>query len=519
MNCEDRGEIMETDPLLFRRQFIMGPEKFQKYPKWNSLELPEGYTITAHPDLKMSMIKKGEYYIVLLGYILDPINAELSDEQILEKIYHKDLNFIELISQFDALAGRYVCVSNIGKVIRIFNDTIGFRQVYYCYDKKGKIWCSSQPVLLAERLGLQVDKLIEIDLHCSELFRNGGEYWYPGNMSLYKEIHHLLPNRYLDIVSQKEVRYWPCKPLEKISFDRCIEDVTTLLEQLFVSAQKRFNLQIAVSSGLDSRIILASSRKISCKVNYFTHTHHKLTVSGADIAIPSAMLKRLGLNHHIVVHSEDLDPDFERVFRMNVTTARLEKGINAFTMYNYFKKNGKESIVVHGNAGEITRCFYFLPPGAPLNGETLGALTSMSKSKVAVSQFERWLQESGNVSKFGIRELDLFYWEQRIANWAAMSYSEYDIAFESFTPFSCRRLISMMLSADVNLRKSPRFKLHQAIIKKLWPELLEFEINPPKNRNVFFRRKLKYTPVYSVYKSIRYLKYSKLFSKYKSSEI
>lgn len=510
---------METDHLLFRRQFIMGPEKFLKYPKWNSLELPDGYTITAHPDLKMSMIKKGEYYIVLLGYILDSLDAELSDEQILEKIYHRDLSFFELISQFDVFAGRYVCISNIDKVIRIFNDTIGFRQIYYCYDKKGKIWCSSQPVLLAERLGLQVDKQIETDLCCSELFRNEGEYWYPGNLSLYKEIHHLLPNRYLDIASQKEVRYWPYQPLERIPVDRCIEDVTTLLEQLFASAHKRFNLQIAVSSGLDSRIILASSRKISSKVNYFTHTHHKLTVSGADIAVPSAMLKRFGLNHNIAVHSEELDPDFEQVFRMNVTTARLEKGINAFTMYNYFKNNGKESIVVHGNAGEITRVFYCLPPGVPLNGETLGAMTSMSKSKIAVSQFEQWLQESRNVSKFGIRELDLFYWEQRIANWAAMSYSEYDIAFESFTPFSCRKLLTIMLSSDVNSRKSPRFKLHQEIIKKLWPELLEFEINPPKNRKAFFRRKLKYTPVYSVYKSIRYLNYWKLFSKYKSSQI
>ena len=510
---------MEIDHLIFRRQFMMGPEKIVHSSIWNLVELPEGYSVVAHPDLKMTKVEKGENSVTLLGYVLDPLNPKLTDRDILEQIVTRNLTYKELFDYFEGLTGRYVCISYLHGEYRIFNDPIGFRQVYYCYDTNGKIWSSSQPVMLAERFGFIISKRIENDLFGSQLFRDEEEYWYPGSICLYEEITHLLPNRYIDIKARKQIRFWPDQDLKRIGVDECVENVSVLMEQLFESAHSRFDLEIAVTSGLDSRMILAASRKISDKVQYFTHTHQKLSLSGADIAIPSAMLKQLGLNHAVVFHSDDLDPDFERVFKGNVITARKEKGINAFTMYNHFNNDKNERVVVHGNAGEITRNFYYLPPIVPLNGETLGVLTRMSNSPIAINQFEKWLEEFRSLSKKGIKELDLFYWEQRIANWAAMSYSEYDIAFESFSPFSCRRLLMMMLSVDASLRSPPKFTLHRSIIHKLWPELLQFEINPPKNRSMAFRRKLKKTPMYSVYKSIMYLKYSKIFSKYSRTKM
>jgi hypothetical protein len=261
-------------------------------------------------------------------------------------------------------------------------------------------------------------------------------------------------------------------------------------------------------------MLLAASRSISSKVNYFTHTHQRLGVSGADVVVPSFMLKRLGLHHTVVFHSDNIDPDFERIFRRNVTTARINKGKNAYALFRHFSETGKENVIVHGITGEITRNFYTLPPVVSLNAEVLGVLTGMSSSKIAIEQFDMWLKDAqGVTSKNGIRALDLFYWEQRIANWAAMSYSEYDIAYESFSPFSCRNLLATMLNVECKYRIAPRFTLQKAIIERIWPELLEYEINPPAKGSAAFRKNMENSIVNTFSKSLLFFKYSQILKK------
>ncbi len=503
------GGSMEGEILVFRRQFLMGPRRSVQRNGWKMIELPEGYFVCAHPDLKLTKSQKGNDCIVLLGYVLDPCSPLATDGEIVEAFLSEKLTFSNLLEKMERIAGRYVCISYLQGKYRIFNDPIGFRQIYYHFDRNEKIWCSSQPAMITEQFGFKSDEEIIKDLYKIPLFQSGGEYWYPGRLSLYKEILHLLPNRFIDVKEKKQIRFWPDKDIKILDIDECTEQITKLLEQLIMSAYSRFELEIAITSGLDSRIILAATHSISSKAHYFTHTHKQLTINGADIAIPSLMAKDLKLNHTVVFHTDELDHNFERIFRKNVTTARLKKGINAYAMYNHFATYGKECVVVHGNAGEISRSFYYLPGIVPVSGETLSVMTGMSKSKLAREQFDMWLDESGYAFKRGIRELDLFYWEQRIANWAAMSYSEYDISFESFSPFSCRKLLILLLSTDEKYRIPPGYKLHYNLISRMWPEVLKYPVNPPKSRAVAIRKKMKATPIYKLYKNIKYLKYVK----------
>lgn len=502
---------MDTEHLLFRRQFIMGPQRIVPFSNWRTEVLPGGYYVSAHPDLKISKINYNENCIVLLGYILDPLSPDSTDEELLEVVTEKCVTIKDLTDKFCGLAGRYVCIAYLQGKYHLFNDTLGFRQIFY-YESDQKVWCASQPSLLAEWFGFKCNEEVESDLFGLKLFRDGSEYWYPGNICLFKEISHLIPNHYLDFYERRQIRFWPDGLEEKISFEESVEKCAVLLRQVFESAGARFELDVAVTSGLDSRMLLAASRSISSKINYFTHTHQKLGVSGADIVVPSLMLKRLGLHHTVVFHSDNIDPDFERIFRRNVTTARISKCLNAYALYRHFSETGKENVIVHGVTGEIARNFYTLPPVVSLNAEVLGVLTGMSSSRVATEQFRAWLKDVQGVTlKSGIRALDLFYWEQRIANWAAMSYSEYDIAYESFSPFSCRKLLSTMLGVECKYRVAPRFTLQKAIIKRVWPELLEYEINPPVRGSSAFHSTIKNTIFYTFYKSLVLLKYSRFF--------
>jgi hypothetical protein len=221
------------------------------------------------------------------------------------------------------------------------------------------------------------------------------------------------------------------------------------------------------------------------------------------------MCQQLGLDHKIIKHTEKIDDEFYSVVNRNVTNARKEKLINAFTVFNYLQQRGGEKIVVHGVPGEIARNFFFKPPLFHLNTNMLTFQTRMHKSKIAHEAFELWLSEAKKIPKnLGVRILDLFYWEQRIGNWASMSYNEYDIAFESFTPFSCRKLLTTMLGVSSPLRIGPHFTLQKNIIHNLWPELLHYDINPAETVSETIMKSLRNSIVYRIYKSFSYYKHT-----------
>lgn len=496
---------MNMDHLLFRRQFFLSPQHVSLFPSWKTEELPDGYQVTAHPDLKITRFKSAIIDVTLLGYILDPQSPEQSDSEILENKAATVSSINELITRFYDCAGRYACIVFTGGNIFLFSDTVGFRSVYYKTIEK-RLWCASQPSLLGEYFNLKPDKEIENDLKNASLWNNSKEYWYPGTSSAYKDISRLLPNHFLDCNKSCQIRYWPTTPLQPLTLKECVEESSELLQRTMESVSKRFDLDIAVTSGLDSRMVLAGCQKIKRNPEFFTHTHPSLSIDDADIRIASMMCQQLGLEHKIIRHSEIIDNEFERVLKRNVTNARSTKVINAFTVYNHFISTNKERVVVHGVPGEIARNFFYKPPIINLDVKFLLYQSGMSHSRIARATFENWLNEVKNIpEKQGMRILDLFYWEQRVGSWASMSYNEYDIAFESFTPFSCRRLLTLMLGVESHHRVAPNFTLQRGIIDHLWPELLQFEINPAETFSKSVRKLLKNSSIYKVCKTLSYL--------------
>jgi hypothetical protein len=103
----------------------------------------------------------------------------------------------------------------------------------------------------------------------------------------------------------------------------------------------------------------------------------------------------------------------------------------------------------------------------------------MGTHPFVVRAFDEWLSDTRNA--FNVHLLDLFYWEQRMGNWQAMSQLEWDIVQEVFTPLNCRSLLATMLSVDEKYRRPPEFRLHRQLILSLWPDVLSEPINPHRN--------------------------------------
>lgn len=500
---------MKSERFLFRRQFIFSPRRVNCFSDWNRSDLPDGSFLTVHPDLTFTIAKKNKDFIVLLGYILDPYNPYRNNEHIVNDMLVRSRCCEDLFKYLEPTGGRYVIMASLQNSKIMLTDPAGFRQLFYMKDSRGQIWISSQPALLADIFNLQVDETVEKDLYSIPLFAHSFEYWYPGVLTAFYDVNHLLPNHFLDLKTFRQTRYWPVERLEEVKLEDCVENCAEILRGLYWSIENRFELAQAVTAGLDSRVILAASRYVGRRIHYLTHTHNRLGVTGVDIVIPSKMLPALNLEHRIVFHSERMEPEFERIYRHNVTTARFQHGLNAYAIHRHFKNLGKEMVVINGVCGEITRNFYYLPKLVSINGYSLSGLTRMKGSLLALEQFESWLKQGREISAMsGIGLLDLFYWEQRVGNWAAMSYSEYDIAFESFSPLNCRYLLQSMLGVKQQYRNSPENYLQTQLIKRLWPDTLKFAINPPESKKSKLIMNIKRTPLRGILKTIKFLRYS-----------
>jgi hypothetical protein len=208
-----------------------------------------------------------------------------------------------------------------------------------------------------------------------------------------------------------------------------------------------------------------------------------MTEESPDIRIPSRLLSRLGLKHHIIECTSTMEVEFREIYMRNVTLAHDFWGNIIQGLYREYPQ---DKIAVEGSCSEIARCPYYENGEYPRNeisAEMLADLTNMAHTSLIIASFDTWLGEARIVENdYGIKILDLFYWEQRAGNWNAMAQQELDIVQESFSPFNCRELLTILLTVDMRLRQGPKYRLYRNIIYQLWPEVMKEPINPVPTR-------------------------------------
>ena len=495
---------MDNEKYLFRRQFILGSRYINNYPNWNKVSINDEFYLTVHPELDVLKVAFEGKTIVLLGYILDPYNPSCGNLEIVNRIAEKISTVDDIFQYLDAMCGRFAFIVKINDEVRIFNDAAGYRQIFYYMDDKNNIWCASQPSIIAEAFGLETDPYIVEDLSRLSLIRDEGARWYPGNITLYKGIYHLTPNHYLDLKSGETKRYWPVKRLEPLSLEKAAECAARILQGAFEGASKRYNLALTVTAGYDTRALLATCKVCKEKIHYLTHTHGNLNENGPDIQVPRRLLARYGLKHHIAYHTNDVADDFQKIFKRNVTGAKDLHNKNAFAFYKYFETIGQEMVVAQGEAGGLGKRFYRLPSIYKVTEKSLAAVVGMKGSQTAERAMGEWLKSAKEAAALGINILDMLYWEMRLGNWSTLAISSYDIVFEGFIPFNCRKLMECLISVDEKHRITGK-SIHLGVIKYMWPELLEFPLNPPANKKEAIMGKIRN---WEFYNKLRLLKFT-----------
>lgn len=469
--------------LSFRRQFVLGPRFVDEFPHWKRLSIGTTLCATVHPDLATTQVIGGDKSVTLFGFILNPGNPEATDLDIVTGLL-RDLqvndNLDDFLESTYSFGGRWILVVDNGREARLFHDAAGLRQAFYT-DRAGtqENWCASDPGVIAGLLDLSVDG--DADSFIRSYEEANKECWWPGDSSPYADVRRLLPNHYVDLKTRSCRRYWPKTDLAEVPLSESVQRSADLLLNTMDSASHRFRLALTVTAGWDTRLALAATTRIRNDVLYFTLMYWDMSSSSDDIRIPSRLLPKLGVRHHVIPCPSTMEEDFERIYRENVTTAHDVYGTIAQGLYNRFPP---DRVMVKGVVSEVARCWYRqrLPDATnrTLTGRTLAHAVEMEPNTFVLAAYDRWL--AGLDRSRNVDVLDLLFWEQRMGSWQAAAQVEWDIVQDVFTPFNSRTLLTYFLSVDQTYREPLHPMLHTELMKRLWPEVLDEPINPSKSK-------------------------------------
>ncbi len=485
----DAWQIYETEPeiqnetsLLFRRQFIISPFPISVNREWFSLQLSANQYITAHPDLPVTKAQSGEKTLLIIGYALDPHHPERSDYDIAEDLVGRSADVESLASASYSLSGRFVLLYTSPQNSFILPDPGALRQVFYTRSSDGSIWIASSASLLSTVLNCPISPDIVKDLEKTALFKTS-DPWLPGSLSLFSDIRHLLPNFTLNLQTGETERFWPANRLNPLSLDEHRDRSAVILKGIFDAATRRFPLAMGLSSGLDSRMLLAASRDFSDQMLYFTMISEQATSSHHDAAAASELFENLKLNHKVILLPREVPDWYSRILEKSMHRYRPVKALNSYALFRHLSLHENNTVVVWGNLAEITKRDRSRWPDINevlLTPDYVSLMAFMHGSRKAHKEFKDWLKSARNCAKHNVRALDLLHWEHRVGSWAAGSLSEYDTAFDSLCPYNCREYIELFLRVPFKYRTKPHYKAHTDLIKKMWAATLYLPLGKQK---------------------------------------
>jgi hypothetical protein len=467
---------------LHRRQFLLTRDRCEPLADWAQTELDD-YVLYTHPDLDVN-VSDG---CALVGFALDPERPHLSNAHIVAAIAR--LSVDQIGEALTSLAGRYVVIRVAGSQALIWHDACGLRSVYYTRHH-GHLLAASQPSLFDYVVG-PLGEGPRGDQYRQSAYAQTAGHWMPRGLSLYEDVHHLVPNHYLIGSTGEQVRYWPTRPLERRRLRDVVEEGVSLLPSIIAAGVRRMPLSLGLTAGWDSRTVLAAARQIAPMLRLDTLRFPGMGECVPDLVVPPQLCASLGLAHHIIDCRPEAIGSVPDAFARELAARTT---LEPQTAYGVSLAHQDQHVCMSGNGSEVARCFYYRNGvHAPIRSvHDLMRFVPAVRGWRDVPSFHaplaKWYAGAAQAAEpCGIDILDLFYWEHRLGSWLAHGQGQWDALNESFTPFNHRGLLEALLSVDPRHRSAPDYRLHRRLIRALWPELLAF----PLNQRVSWRQRLK----------------------------
>jgi hypothetical protein len=437
--------------------------------------------IFGSPDLLVNHERAGDREVVLLGYAIDPFAPEKDNHEMAAGLAGAT-GTQDVVRRAQALSGRFVIFYRDDDTKTAFSDALGHRQIYY-YRTEEQLFLTSSPKLFLHvmHFDLQIsDEKREITE--SQEFRRTENSWF-GDDSIDDRLKKVTPNHNLDLEKwqvRRKAFDVPRHDTKQATQDLCAQVLTGGL----AGAVRRYRVMQAVTAGVDSRVLLAASKEVSDKIQYYIFKRPGMSAENPDIAVPLELAKKIDIDFQPLT-TEPLNDEFIEAYKIEHILPRILSKTQNIQHHYYNSLPLGNVLDVKGNGGEVLRFFYGRAHGAfaeAIGPDVLMHLSGYPGNAYFERKMAEWLSNAkGFARQYGIPILDLFYWEQRMGNWGAEHGLEQDIAVEEFWPFNNAALLLNGLTIHHSQRAWPKYVFFLELMSDLWPEVLSEPINPKKN--------------------------------------
>ncbi len=429
-----------------------------------------------------SIIKKelNGRVVILLGRFIDSSDPEVEEEQIAECLV-KSEDVGTMIEKSRGLAGRFVILYATGGCLFILPDAIA--SIPVTYTTENELFIASNPKFIADIVGWS-ESAISKEIKS----KAAPTHPLPYDLTMYDQMKKVPPNHFFDCESRRAVRYYPVKRETSLPAEYVAQLSSTLLKNIVIGYHKRFRLSLPLTSGVDSRTILALCRDFMDDIPTYTFFHHHFSERTADVVIPQEIAGKFDFEHLVLRHT---DMPLEALAKCQDKLGSMINPSELQNVWTYFVSGLSGYTRLDGGVSTLARSDFGRDLPESLATSSYLVTKTHNYSKENRRQVKRWnsdiqvYAEESCISKF-----DLFYWEHRMGNWSANSYLNSDLLISSLNIFNCRTVIENWLR--VPRRDRMNGQINKKIIKLNWPELLEIPFNPDDKYRLFYKSRLAY---------------------------
>ena len=476
---------MAGEPRLHRRQFVLGPKPWLAADGWVSEQISQSLHLSRCAELPVASVADGHGVPWwLLGVALQSdADAPAPLGQLAEHAQGP------LLALYASWSGRWLLFSDT----ELHIDASGLLGCFYRTVHRGptaQLWVSSSLALIAALPGCDPVSSAAPELHLGK-----GMDWYPPPRSRFAGVKKLLPTQILSLAAGTEGRVVGRSPLADVPKPKTYERALDILQRNLVTSLSRLRerpdrIWLPLTSGLDSRLILAAARHADVPLSTFTQTY-PLMESG-DRRLPPLLARAVGYEHR------ELRPkSFSRVRQALFdahTAGDCADGDRRFFAHGQWEMFAPPAIILRGGVFELGRCYFHGKFPEPDAEDLVHAISTRfhfrefhPTSCAHFAGIAEWVEWAAATSYAGLDWRDRLYLEQRIAGWVSSIEQALDLtAYERLYIANCHTYLATVLTLPESARRDGQH--HTDLIGRMAPELLRFPFNPADDRWRLARR-------------------------------
>ncbi len=467
-NLYTNGFVLTNRPIELR-------DGYPFYGNWNEIRL-SNYFLYTQKNAGLVVFEADHNYFFLIGHAVDPFSMFYDEHDILGKLAdafkHGGSN--AYLHALCDLTGVYCTGIITQDAAFISNDCTGMQIVYYG-SIDGSLYFTSHSKLVADLLGLQQDQYVK-RLVGSRFYHYMGT-WLPGDLSPFQELRRLLPNHYVYVEKNsnlKTIRFFPLSPIQENSvgaqYNTTIQDLSSLLHNTLSLYAKKWpekNLAISVTGGRDSTTTLACANGLYDRFHYFSYISNE--PERVDAIAAQKICQHLGLRHetYLIPNNDAEIPDvnaFAVVLECNAGCIG-KNNANDVRKRLYFIQNPKYDVEIKSWVNELGRGSQYVKYNKKRFPKKPTASYCRALHKIYVSPklihdtdliFKSYLEQYYPESVLELAPwMELFWWEFCWSGGEGIFLTaEHRTSSEITIPFNNRRYVERMLTVPVAQRRS-----------------------------------------------------------------